>query len=1331
MADEVQKFNKAFNDAMASDWKSHFGQPVAGFLEMFANSPEAIKRAEQTPGMWDDVAAYITPNFLRAFAGLTDLGIGYGAGALGFDETRQNYYEDAGGHLGDVMSGSENIDRLIGTEQPKDTAAQVLRALSGAIPIFTGPQYSKLANALIDIVSPGLTSRSGTALAASTAVPAVAADYIDNQFDDEYVSQLFAKPDVPPHLQVAGSVFAGAMQGMSNLAQQNAPQVIDAKASEVYSAPGGYQYTIEDVEQPATAGATGGFKYTVQDVPTTLEYSASEAAEQSFDELAKTFGGIMVLGALLGGSRALYGYFRAHSRADAQKAAAKLTGEKEVANVPSQVTEEQINTLRGPVTTRKVAAVSEIVDANAPLIDSAQKAVDAGRFSEDLMKQLLEEVHMSNGARLSSRLRYSFVTGALPDSGIRTHRPLADIYADTAKLSPEQLQLLNDALVAGTVKDDLPTAANGIWRGKDGSRWGASDLDQIGFQARNDPKVNTLVSDYRRFFKDILRHVEAEGLISHTDFVDMTTRRPNYAPLAADLVSDQSLLRRIFRSEPEVVKQVAEAFRERAKLNEGVKAGEVKKPVEMAHIYAQMAVQAAQNNRMRRLAVQALDKYQRAYNPRRRRPDGKMLRAIEKVGKNYTADQNIGEKTFDVFTNGEAQRWVVRDPGWMSALSSNPRAFVKGLTTARFFFQNVVTGKWRPGFLPTALVYEMVTAMFTANKGQGIGYLDKLVKAITNGKYTMTQFGVPDPTLLFAPLIAGGRGLSAMMRLSMSNVLRDSISQNGIIARTLGPQGAQRVRDMALRSFEKSLFARAWKYGMTAAPLMEPSPRAVQDAIAEISPSYTRKYGTGLGAQMRTMAVVRGLTGVMEVMHSSVRMQSFAANTTKGMTEAQLRYQAFQANTLTGDVLRHGSSRIKDPVLGKMTFQQFISTVPYANHFIQVTARWVQAFRDHPIRFMGMVVAFPMLGREYLISQLGESEQAREHYANLTVEQRSRMFPLYDADGNLLREIPIDPMLRPIWSAFIEPFLVTHGIRREGKYDPDVAELIWGSLWRDVVPDPFGPGPRAASAALGMELPEIGRNRFDTSPINEYTRAIPGDLRDDAYFGNYTLTRRLEAVAQELAGSAGSLVTNVLHAMHVSVGADKEFADVMDDAANAFLGSTYEVGKPGVTGLHHLWGAEKIVSLDDTTYKELRPRLGALRDVKEAYDQIIRGEGRTSITGTQSPFNPNIDGPAGSLLSAVGPEASMLSKFLGLYNDQTSQIKDILERLDLDPNYQDPRKRIEQRNELIKTLKDLNDWALDTVSAAEERISDRLGRPFTFMDPSLNSYLEQLKAPQD
>lgn len=1245
-------------------------QTVAGTAENLVASPDAIEEM-------GSFGRYV-PNFVWGLSALGGLGVEAIEGALGVDtgldtETAARY----------AASGTEYVNDALGTENPDTILSSFARfGLPGLLPLPGLRGIEKLgpvARASIDFALPMLQSRSIPGVLGSSVAPFL----LD--------------------------------QGLTELTEPTADTIFDVKLPSLEVVPAASAQTAEE------AG---------KDEPDLIEVKPVQPNVDSEDYS----GELMLL--LATGLGIASGVRAARAKRDItqQGRAAQLTGEtQEPAPVHPGRTTKYTGMISGGTESTVNSAIerfeTQFIDRNTPLYRNLKRA----GLSEEQLALMEARIRLGTTTQAqSSILRNTMMTGILPNSRVQLPR-LANHYEGLSTLTPAQRALYDDALIAGTILDDMDASGVKVWGAKGRTQVTRGDLQDIVNRAADDPKVQEYIDEARYFYNQMAEYLAEQGIISNSDRIEWAHNAQRYVPIVAAEEtaglaerSGKAISQLFAASDPELV-SVTRFLRERGDLPiHRVQPGVPITPSNIHERYLSAIVRYAEVNNTKRNIIDHLV----AGDGRTglRNTDGEAV--VKKVGSKYKGDDVI-----TVRRAGNIERYRVIDPGLHAALQFSPQTVFQVLNTPRRIAQEFTTGTLNPLFAPTSAMYELFGAMTMKPSGRAAGIIDRGMDKVL-GRKLSDIIGV-DPSHVLSIPVGTMRGIYGQMLGAMQRNVDLQLRKDGNLVKMIGEPGVQRLSKILTEAYDRSTYTLFMRGAGNAIFLENAGPLpTTASALHDLASNYTKAVSGSVKDQLLASGAMRAYRGLLNSIHNSVRLDFLANNVRRDansrivMSPEEVTRVLDDTRRLTGDVTQQAGD--PNTPIGKVS-QAFTQNAVYANHFVQVSAQLARMFQKQPRQTLTAMSALGMSGLGFLATQFNNDPEAEKHYWDtLTVEQRASFIPIYE-DGKPKALIMIPPEMRPFWAPVVEATGSMFGFKSQHRGSPhgramrnlfgvavngefneadftDLETASVGSIAQSVLPDPFGPTARLGANILGAvdpQNPYTGRGTA-YAPIN---RAQVIEDPEGVQRTRYVIEAIMMGAARQVWDSA--------LAFRNATKAEFGTVESLEAALEAAGGRFRELQSASIPpGIKAPWALDRRISVGDTAYKMLRSRFDGLDLVQSAYG-LEHGPGSARPLGLQQPVQS-----LGTELAVAQNRSRAFARWKRrFYDPQMAQLRRRRDELDNKIQYNDPATRRAIENAVANEVRFLNQTALERLQETERIISRDLGREFRFND----FQLEQLR----
>lgn len=1301
---------------------AHAGRQVpAAFTDMLLPSPEAVKDlgfgANFIPsGVWQ-VGSLAEMGLDRLDAMLTEGDQPFGAQPLG----RMTDYADSTGQVSNEMWD---------VDYPNTMAEMALRGFVPGPGLGTSMARSTLGNmargaarTMADIALPGISARSIPGLAfQGVAVPAGISTLVED-LSPAYGEVL---PDPNPMIDVGGD-GADVPEPLPapNIAPRRTIMGLDANG----------QWVPMGTE------------------PMFMTPEEEQDRNYSDEIIAGAASGLAIL---FGGATARRGLAQAYGNNVA--ANSQLMGTAPAA--PPAVKNEIDVSLNNPFsfgaadqfTPRSTVIKGQLVDQNAPLTYGAERATGR-RYGGQIMQEVRTKI---TSAAAALRNENFFRTGRFIDSGQRAV-PLTRIMNAMSRLEAPDYALLSDALIAESKLDDLQRLGTRIW-GTGANQVTDLDLQDISKRARRNPYIAQILNETQGNLRAAAMYLE-EGPYGIIDAAtrDSWINGPNgqparYTPIQRDVAVEEGNLIRdvasLFRAtEPELQSGMPEYLQAGKRgpkgLNEIVP-GEVRSPIETVVDYLTRIQRYKVNNEVRGKYLDLLA-----------RANMKMKNGSKLIISYGTAKPNDMTQVQVVMKRGVPNYYKVNDAAIFSRLQFTPSQIIPILNMTRQFAQQMTSGLGAPLFVIKSMMYEAGAAYMMGKAGRGLGIIDKALgdisEAFTGKRFYLSHLKIPDPSVVLNAPIGAVRILIDQMKPYLAEGLDMQLRSGGALKSILGQRGLEAMRDVIMRSFERSTLSEMQRLGADNAAFYTSDPfGGVPRDIMHLAPQLGRKLATSWGKQAGAGLGWRTYTNILSAFHNGTRYMAFDANRPHGFylgstlfngrkvpvvqTSADEIALADDIRRLTGDPAQvPGDPNTR---LGR-NYQKFVvSPSMYINHSIQALAQNARAMREDPIRYM---MAIGSIASGFVIAMeawLDDPEFRKTYTQDMTAAQRARMIPVPGGDSpDGVGSVIAIPQEMRLWLApYIEAYLaftgrtgnptaqanLLQGMSRDTLFEfseLDIARLdeSLATALQSIAPDPTAnPFIKAiGSLAFGQEMPSIGMGQFEAqAPWRN--RADPWSDED------VSMRERFRMAAEELLAGAARPMFDAIDAIGASLDHNQSLGRTVDNAANAFFGGMREPENAGP--FTSLWGLDVRISTSTPEHNLARAATSAVKEILGIGRDIVRAPTGADVNEPGFPvytYNPNAQGTELALVRNYADSVQKTLTRIGYY-DRIGEIQDNLGGLALNPVYSDPEVRRIENNRLIEELRTWDRRALSIINQIEHVAGNALGDPdfsFALYDP--------------
>lgn len=1066
---------------------------------------------------------------------------------------------------------------------------------------------------------------------------------------------------------------------------------------------------LGDVDEVASIDAA------MANEPTEHEATAHEEENKlsRFSEAALAIGAVLTGGAVLkyGGD-----FLKARSAAatDAENVLPKFTG-------------KAYRTSRGGVLSK---AKARFVQQDEPIRNMAEDFL--GRT---YAKQWGYRADRMTNVSIGARTKHFFQTGITPTVETRTVKlaPLAEAYAK--ELDPQEQRLVSDALNAASALDDYRATGvhSALNKDMEGNPVTPTQLEALVQTVTSNPKYSKYFNAIQKSYDDLLKYRVLRGRDTHAEYLKLRERRPNYVAMNRNLEGDAPFATETRRYSANTDQGLGAA----RSLEEG---GGIQGPTGVGNPF--LALFDEWSNEVRRSDLNDL----RADFLVNMDASGALNRSgykiIEKVTPNRTDDD-----IHRVRINGHEEAYKVRDPEVARALHMSPRASIKLLEGLRQVQQSATTGPLASVFNMFAAtkspIYDAMIANLARPKGVKLGLLNRTML----GGYT-----------------GAARYMWDDMRGAMATSLRDAmIRDNSWLKGLLGDKNLDNLATMFENAYENSIKADLDRYGISSAT-MHGSPDASQlsAGVEQVAPHFAQASQEWIRDDIARAAVngdlgpvkaaiatsksayatanasrlARVYGSVIEALHNGVRYSAHAAN--KGSLK-NLEKHISDMRRLSADSSQHGGSDTWNRIFGSMM---------YANLGMQSLYEVGKRAVENPATFLVNVGTTVGTLAAMHYAALGSDPDAMEKHKLKTPQQKAISLTTFGG-----AEMPLDPVTRLVVAPLFALYDQMSGVNT-GDYNPNFFKVMESwlegethpqdeasqeeakiGLWEAVkannpiAPSAFPP----ASIALASAGVDPGMSRMTDETMMEQTQRITG-LEDDTRRPDALMSAHMENMITAMLSTAGRSILQMTDDMYRAWGKSHDLSKSIDVGLSRWR----DTAQKGAGLAKPLFGDYPAVeSASDTNFQLLREREPGIEQAIKVLNTDVKGEGITGLSPRNNTgWMPQEQGVAPPP-EIRGTELEYISSMAKLLNDGNlaphQQILNTLGKQIEGYNafYMAP---ISDRNVEINKINHERRYQrlfmLNIVKDYEEKISDRIGRPFTFKDFNPKEYLNPLPPAQ-
>lgn len=883
----------------------------------------------------------------------------------------------------------------------------------------------------------------------------------------------------------------------------------------------------------------------------------------------------------------------------------------------------------------------------------------------------------------AERIKAAIRDGQLPYSSIKFDVTPKQWFDSYAKLSQEQMKVLNDGIAAFNETDNRSLGIFNVTHKTD------ADLQTMIGAMRADPLTARASEEYSNIMRKTLDFMKDRGLLTAQEHIELATRRPNYMPeMQAQRTSWwQKLGRTVTGSDAD-----NDGFQLLDRLFQR-QGGQTQffNPADAMEQYLGTVLRYADLNDVRRTTITAIDNAARG-GPRGNPWQGVLDRASAP-----------GDGVITVRDGGQFKYWKVNDPVLHTALQHLPQTVVPVMNELRRVYQNMTTGLGAPWFMLRAMTYDAWAAANLAPKGVNVGLFpgDVVGSVVDAG-------------------VGAVRGIYGNMVRGAANAFDASFRNDGVISRILGPANTQALAHTLGDAYSRGALA-AFERGGIGGNTRFREVADISDMysiLKEVSPQYASSVPA-------VRSLWNGYKAVVDSFQNGSRLQAIARNWRPGMNANDEARLFNQVRHLTGDFGEKGGGTLAGVVT---------TSTPYANVTLQTLSQYARMAREQPLRTMQALTfstAVPVAYVTYNLANLGP-EYIDYYFNQLTPEQRSTFVPLF-IPGVRPEDAPriaVPQEMRPIVSTVIHGMDALFGISNGKINTPEMAhvrEALDTFFNNERLKDDVKAGVAsivvpALPPALGLAFNLAGRqvqtggaeglaahNIADNRLSSEEGYRVPINADADA------ITRVLEnnevaAVVSSLLGAAGQAGLSFLQSTDQSL---REGAPIATAAATGVRELVFDVARRVPEG-NLLWQVPQRLSTQTVEARALREKIDGFEKIARVVSGDIKGEDVTN-TGAQRQQLPygTPRGIADPMMQPILVEADQFGKLL--QQRVLLPVKQLQEQMRLlDTRSMAPEARATERNMIVQQINALNAAALQQTRAREEELSGIYGRRIAF-----------------
>lgn len=908
---------------------------------------------------------------------------------------------------------------------------------------------------------------------------------------------------------------------------------------------------------------------------------------------------------------------------------------------------------------------------------------------------------------------------------------------EAARLTPDQRRLLNDTLPA---HDELDVRTENVRQNKFDKKTGEpeavalshktyAELQRDVTRGLADPAVAKLVQEYRSINNALLNYSVDKGIFSPKEASDMRAKGPHYMHR---VIADLTIERNTGAGMPLTQGTESNSPLTRRTRKEGSGPDYYQDPLFALEDGIRQTLDFINRNEAIRELATSLPQSRHV---------GRILPAASGVANGYT-----GIKFRD---KGSRLQWEV-SKDIAGVVMPYPRTTVPVLSNARVAEQYFTTGP--VGALLgniqafTSSATSGLTAMVTAPSKIRMGYVDALLRRVTDGKLNIRALGLVDPTFAVQVVDAMARDVAAQSAYSLGNMLNRSLASNGRISRLLGTDWSTSVRDRMLNAYHDSLLHYMRQQGVMSQGVSYSSDaRPTATNIANMAPdyAYSMPYGGNApsimnvrswqqfeeylalqGSRMTPAGMRRSwhfFSKVLDLLSNSPQSAMYRANMDhfKGR-ETEL---AGIARTVVGDPAQYG---------GFKGVQAATSMLTYQNIAMQAAHQVFKAIQREPVSAsmrtatLGTMLAYVMIHSAITSDEdaidRGEEPKAVAHMLTRDPNDAARSFRLYYGTSNpeTAIRIPIDGALAPAFSAIlaglVEAFEVDRPDFFTDRYAPlrDSIERLISDGNTDRMYNAIG------IAGLDMATPSIARLYGKLALQQDWRNALslgsgprstdiataPGYAKTS--LNNDVLDQYTAAVLETMFGLGGQTVADLARTYGYTYRIDPgeaAYATAQQYGLNMGSGGSSRIIAPAL-------GIERRLRINDQVGEQVRRVEDNLQQIQKGFAEVEGGPG--TIGGKRdlrtSPYGAGREGvhpDMVELLAAAKSYYNDLDDYRTMRKRESDLIKDVQSSSLLRSN---PQKLRNTSNEHAMNIRSINASIYAAIDQFEKDWSARTGR---------------------
>jgi len=977
---------------------------------------------------------------------------------------------------------------------------------------------------------------------------------------------------------------------------------------------------------------------------------------------------------------------------------------------------------------------------------------------------------VNNAGAIGAKTSHVLKTGEFPNSSVRA-RPIGPLMESYGKnLTPQQKQVLNDALTAATALDDRKQVgykASAAFTTKS-----TTELQARVNLAIADPQLKQHLEGTQGVYADTLKYLHNMNMISTADYNKIRAESPNYAPLKKNATVEGL--------EPKEAKNTEipgdgaiEGLYSRSKNEDysSVQDGEAFSPIEYIPTMVTKAVKAAEENKFRHDFLSRIDPSFTVKDSL-----GNNIPIIRKLPVKSASKVKDKEKAIATYSgDGEVTYWQINQGDLYEALKFSPKQVDEVFNTMRSVQQTFTTGVGNlAGYFRMAIspFFDSQTAIVARPTGTQLGLFSELFNKMGIGtKVAGVDLTALDPSAHVAFLTGGIRGLQADIAGAMANAMTSGMMRRGgVIKDALDTKGAIALRDVLQKHYDMSIRAMIDAEGASSASgLGSGLEHKVDIGLEGIAPDLAKqialrdvKEATGAFDTMlkaskvplvyaKAGSIGRTYNMLLRNLQDGTRIQYVAANMPNVKNVSDYKTLMGRARAIVADPAQSG----KGTVTTKLN-----STVLYHNIAVQEAATYAAKMKADPVGFLTNLTAgilYPAIALHYAPLVMGDEEAVAKNDSRNPAQKGTSITTF----GGV--EIPVNPSMR----VMIGPIINTLDqlmMAPDGTIDPNFAKLIidW---FEDDIPEgnienaqaavgqaarsgltmlaPTGDGsaiPLANTVASLANVDLPASMMFDEA-VSPRTAGERNPLAGEGELTDSMFTAYWKNVVSSTIGAGAETGMMILDDIHRATNPDKFTGKqptswagglrigqsrVLDAVTS--MNSPLEGLMPQATQDHSIYGPD---------FQIVKDKQNALDNLRNSFNRNIRDAGFTGVS-TASGKNKNMpsvveqDLPdlSGTALDWLGQQVlgekstygltTKLNKWDKQYSNLTAQMQDV------------KNSKVTTIQERNRAINEINVKRLAVIEAkrmliadVENKLRPTLGDGFTFNNLT-PKYLEEL-----